>query len=270
MSASEKTTTTGVSTLSFHLLPKDIIVEILSKLPAKSLVRFKCVSKFFCALIAADHGFGVLHRSVSLTLPSRAGILIVIIPRTRDHTRCPPVFYTINTFSEENRRPGKPQLQANRVGYFHVGYLDGERYGIDHLRSSSDGLVCLHRNNRHVVVCNVSTRQRISLPRIPSKITYATLGFDPESKRYKVLVSAPIVDRGLPLLGRRGKYKHWVLTVGVDISWREINNNNNCSHFFYNYIDGYNCPNYSDTSVYIDGVIYSTLTALSIPIIAIG
>ncbi|XP_019158821.1 PREDICTED: putative F-box protein At3g52320 [Ipomoea nil] len=244
MSASEKTTAAAsISTLPFHLLPKDIIVDILSKLPAKSLVRFKCVSKFFCVLITADHGFSVLHRSVSLTLPSRAGILIVIIPRTPHYTRSLPVFYTIN-FSEENRRPGK-QLQANRVGY-----LDGEPYAIDHLRSSSDGLVCLHRNNRHVVVCNVSTRQRISLPRIPSdspsNITYAMLGFDSKSKRYKVLVSAP----------NRYKYKHWVLTVGVDKSWREINNDS-CSHLFHITLDSLGYPNFSDTSVYIDGVIYS-------------
>ncbi|XP_019190599.1 PREDICTED: putative F-box protein At3g52320 [Ipomoea nil] len=240
MSESGKTAP-RVSTLplNHHLLPHDILFEILSKLPAKSLVRFRCVNKFFYALIA-DHAFGVLHRSLSLTLPSRAGILFAIIPRTllSDVSSAPP-YYTINTFSEEN-------LQANRLGY-----LDSDepllRGG---LHSSSDGLICLSRPNGDVVVCNVSTGQRISLPRFqfnssnPIK-TCALLGFDSQSKRYKVLMN----DRRRSI----SEYKHWVLTVGVDKSWREINYS---SHPFCPF-DGFGCAGLSHTTVHIDGVIYS-------------
>ncbi|XP_031092205.1 F-box protein At5g62510-like [Ipomoea triloba] len=50
------------------------------------------------------------------------------------------------------------------------------------------------------------------------------------------------------------EYKHWVFTVGVDKSWREINNS--CSSPFYPF-DSYRFPYYPNTSVYIDGVIYS-------------
>uniref|UniRef100_A0A2N9I433 F-box domain-containing protein n=1 Tax=Fagus sylvatica TaxID=28930 RepID=A0A2N9I433_FAGSY len=32
-------------------LPKDVIIEILSRLPAKSLLRFKCVCKEWCSII---------------------------------------------------------------------------------------------------------------------------------------------------------------------------------------------------------------------------
>nr|GMD04420.1 putative F-box protein At3g52320 [Ipomoea batatas] len=183
MGASEKTAA-GVSMLP--LLPQDILVEILSKLPAKSLVRF----------------------------------------------------------SEENpRRLG--MLQANRLAY-----LDSEPYLEGCLRSSSDGLICLSRPNGDFVVCNVSTGQRISLPRIqfhsPHMLSPCVLGFDSQSKRYKVLISARMIDRSICF-----EYKHWILTVGVDKSWREINYS---SHPF----DGYGSPINSDTSsVYIDGVIYS-------------
>ncbi|XP_019177656.1 PREDICTED: putative F-box protein At4g38870 [Ipomoea nil] len=124
------------------LLPQDILVGILSKLPAKSLVRFRCVSKFFCALIA-DHGFGVLHRSLSLTLPTRAGILIAIIQPKRLSSRSSHVYYTIN-FSQG--QPG--MLQANRLGY-----LDAEPFLEGCLHSSSDGLICMSRPNGDVVVC---------------------------------------------------------------------------------------------------------------------
>nr|GMD38257.1 putative F-box protein At3g52320 [Ipomoea batatas] len=67
MSASKNTA--GVS------IPEEIVFEILSKLPAKTLVRFRCVSKLICALIA-DHAFGVLNRSLSLTLPDKAPLII--------------------------------------------------------------------------------------------------------------------------------------------------------------------------------------------------
>ncbi|XP_019190604.1 PREDICTED: putative F-box protein At3g52320 [Ipomoea nil] len=241
MSASEKTAA-GVSTLTLHLhlLPQDILVEILSKLPAKSLVRFRCVSKFFYALIV-DHGFGVLHRTLSLTLPSKAAILIAIIPSRRPRSvPSAPAYYTINFSKENPRRPG--MLQADRLGY-----LDGDEPFLKGcLHSSSDGLICLSRPNGDiVVVCNVSTGQRISLPRFQfdsphGTKTCALLGFDSQSKRYKVLM----IDRRSCF-----EYKHWVLTLGVDKSWREINYS---SHP----LDGVGCAGYSDTSVHIDGVIY--------------
>nr|GME00839.1 putative F-box protein At3g52320 [Ipomoea batatas] len=243
MSASEKTT--GVSTLPLlHLLPQDILFEILSKFPAKFIVRLRCVSKFFYALIA-NHGFGVMHRSLSLTLPSRAGILISI-----SSSRSSPAYYTINLSDENPRRPG--MLQANRLRF-----LEAEPFRKGSLlRSSSDGLICLSRPNGDVVVFNVSTGQRISLPRIqfhsyfpPS--TSAMLGFDSQSKRYKVLMSAKIIRRS-STYSIYFEYKHWVLTVGVDKSWREIDFT--YSHPFSS-SDLFPGPSYGN-SVYIDGVIY--------------
>ena len=47
-----KTTT---NTSSVHL-PKDVMVDLLLRLPAKSLARFKCVSKECLALISNDDG----------------------------------------------------------------------------------------------------------------------------------------------------------------------------------------------------------------------
>nr|GMD36642.1 putative F-box protein At3g52320 [Ipomoea batatas] len=129
-------------------------------------------------------------------------------------------------------------LQANRVGY-----LDAQSF----LCSSSDGLIiCVSRPlNGDFAVCNVSTGQRIFLPTLVHNQDCALLlGFDSESKRYKVLMSRRI----------RAEYKHWVFTVGVDKSWREIKNY--CSSPFYPCV-GYDYPYYSNTCAYIDGVIYS-------------
>nr|GLL34579.1 putative F-box protein At3g52320 [Ipomoea trifida] len=225
-------------------LPQEILMEILSKLPAKSLIRFRCVSKFFSALID-DHSFGVLNRSFSLTLPSRAGLLISIDVRPPHPPPYRRVYYTLNFSEEENPRRGI--LQANRVGF-----LGAEPFL---LSSSSDGLICVSKFNGDVDVCNVSTGQRIFLPRlIQYKDCALLLGYDSQSKRYKVLMSK--IDRESTYY----EYKQWVFTVGVDRSWREIKNYG--SFPFYPIDDGYSYRYYSNngvynSSVYIDGVIYS-------------
>nr|GMD31794.1 putative F-box protein At3g52320 [Ipomoea batatas] len=228
MSASKNTA--GVS------IPEEIVFEILSKLPAKTLVRFRCVSKLFCALIA-DHAFGVLNRSLSLTLPSRAGVLISI-KSPSPHARRPRAYYTLNF------TPRQGMLQANRVAHFDAAPF---------LCSSSDGLFfCVTKPNRDFVVCNVSTGQRIFLPRLilHYKDCAPLLGYDSESKRYKVLMSIRYT-RGSEL--DHFEHKHWIFTVGVDKSWREINDY--CSTPFYP-LD-FPCLCFSNTSIYIDGVIYS-------------
>nr|GMC50337.1 putative F-box protein At3g52320 [Ipomoea batatas]GMD98822.1 putative F-box protein At3g52320 [Ipomoea batatas]GME03007.1 putative F-box protein At3g52320 [Ipomoea batatas] len=233
-------------TASVSSLPQEILMEILSKIPAKSLVRFRCVSKFFRALIA-DHGFGVVHRSLSLTLPSRASFLISIEVRTRDGDDPPRRgYYTLN-FSEQENLRCRRMLRANRVGF-----LDSEPFL---LSSPSDGLICASKPNGDVAVRNVGTRQRIFLPRLnqyQGEDCALLLGFDSQSKRYKVLMSVQIVDEESILISY--EYKHWVFTVGVDRSWREINNYCYCPFFP---IGDYPHCDYNNTNVYIDGVIYS-------------
>ncbi|XP_031121200.1 putative F-box protein At3g47150 [Ipomoea triloba] len=46
-------------------LPRDMVVDILLRLPVKSLMRFKCVSKFFYDLIKSDHHFMNKHYEIS-------------------------------------------------------------------------------------------------------------------------------------------------------------------------------------------------------------
>ncbi|XP_031092218.1 F-box/kelch-repeat protein At4g19930-like [Ipomoea triloba] len=230
-------------------LPQEILVEILSKLPAKSLVRFKCVSKFFCSLVV-DHPFADLHRNWSLTLPSRMSILIVY-PILRRGT-CSNWYYKIN-YSEENQ--GK--LQANRLHYFD----DDDCFREVYMSSSLNGLICFCRNsNDDIAIHNLSTRQHILLPascrrvrrrRSRSRMMNAIglLGFDSVSRRYKVLKSVQFCTHPGPGQGWHVSVKHWVFTLGVDESWREIHSSP--------YFHPYSCLNSYCASVYINGVIYS-------------
>nr|GMD36643.1 putative F-box protein At3g52320 [Ipomoea batatas] len=229
MSASKKTA-------GFLTLPQEILMEILSKLPTKTLVRFRCVSKFFCTLIV-DRAFGVVHRSLSLTLPSRAGFLLSIEVRSPPLTPLRRSYYTLD-FSPH--REG--MVQANRVGF-----LDADPFL---LSSSSDGLICVSKPKGGVDVCNVSTGHRISLPRFQYKDCAPHLGYDSQSKRYKVLMATQMID----LESNSYEYKLWVFTVGVDRSWREIHN---CGSYTFQPLDGYPSFYDSNTCVHIDGIIYS-------------
>lgn len=153
-------------------------------------------------------------------------------------------YFTINLKKEKKK---KRTLRANRVLY-----LDEEHRNHARLRGSANGLLCLFKTHRDIAACNLSTRTHISLPRIcvqpPHFLRTACtlLGYDPISKQYKALKSGECVDEL-----RNVTWKHWVFSLGVDTSWREIN----CPGFYFP-TDSYR-QSYSHTSVYINGVIYS-------------
>ncbi|XP_031128234.1 putative F-box protein At5g62660 [Ipomoea triloba] len=157
-------------------------------------------------------------------------------------------------YSEENQG----ELQANRLRY-----LDGDhddRSQKVYLRSAVNGLLCFCRYSGYgddIEIHNLSTRRNISLPTTYPDLrrdsrsrmnACGLLGFDSISRRYKVLKSVQLTDQD----DRHIWVKHWIFTLGVDKSWREI-------HFSPSF-HPYNCFKthfYFRTSVHIDGVIYS-------------
>lgn len=221
---------TSTSTTCPASLPQDILHQIFTRLPVKSIVRFKCVSKFFNSLISDPFFIDEHHRNQSLTYPGTS-ILLCIPSKT-----CQQIFYTAN-ITEENQ--GK--LQANRVQY-----LDRQCFhNLVHL-TSANGLICLSNHDGDIAICNLSTRQHISLPRtrpvgtsITQNFARAVLGFDSISKKYKVFLSELCCTHGR---GSNSSKQHWVLTLGVDKSWREI--------------ISFVVPNYPEACLHIDGVIY--------------
>ncbi|XP_019149925.1 PREDICTED: F-box only protein 8-like isoform X2 [Ipomoea nil] len=214
---------TSTSINSATSLPQDILYEIFTRLSVKSIVRFRCVSKF-CYSLVNNSFFADVHRNRSLTCPGTS-ILLRLPSKT-----CQQVFYIVN-LTEENH--GK--LQAHRVRYMDQQCFHNRV----HLRCTK-GLICLANDDGDAAVCNPIIRQHVSLPRTrpvrPStsqNFASAVLGFDSVSERYKVFMSE------LRCIHGRGDKKHWVLTLGEDESWREII-----------------VPNYPETSLHIDGVIY--------------
>ncbi|CAH9119618.1 unnamed protein product [Cuscuta europaea] len=206
-------------------LPREIILEILTRLPAKPLMRFKCVSKFFYSLIT-EPLFAKVHHDRSSARPGGTHILLTLRYPAQTH------FYTIDDTGED-----KGKLQANRVHY-----LEGKQFKNLNISSQANGLICLFNHHGDVSICNPSSRQHISYPRAAASpksqiYTSSILGFDPISEKYKVLKLQIWYDLYLGDLKRQ----YCVLTLGVDKSWREISNA---------------LLRYPNESVHIGGIIY--------------
>ncbi|KAI3934964.1 hypothetical protein MKW92_048502 [Papaver armeniacum] len=225
-------------------MDEDIIVcEILSRLPVKSLMRFKSVCKHWCYLIKRDPYFIDLHFS-----------------RSKSH-QCLFIVQLQQSIGEV----GGDIICRGRQAQFVAAQLSPGKRGrgtvtsIIHTMSKTDvfsyntivgiinGLICFVDHNKHAVcIYNISTRDQITpwikstlsmeekLIGVVSRSCVYKFGFDPVSKDYKVIGKWKILD----------EFEIWgVLTVGEN-TWRKIDEAPPC------YI-GPSAP-----SVYVNGFIY--------------
>ncbi|KAL3726640.1 hypothetical protein ACJRO7_031535 [Eucalyptus globulus] len=127
---------------------EDILIEILSSLPVKSLMRFKCVSKRWQSLIA-DPGFAKSHLQ---RLKARD-----IIPSQRIVKSSP-----VQTIDYELFDGGIGGDEDSVVVKFHEPRMDDSRWELV-LVGSCDGLVCL---SFHVgfLLYNPTTKESRNLP----------------------------------------------------------------------------------------------------------
>nr|BEL64101.1 hypothetical protein [Pyrus pyrifolia] len=177
--------------------PEDTVVEILSKLGPKSLMRFKCIRKSWCTLInspsfIANH----LHNSMDNKLSSSTCILLNrsqphIFP---DQNWKQEVFWSninISIDSDENN------LHYNVVALNIPFPLEDQDFVQIH--GYCNGIVCVIVGT-HFLLCNPATREFMQLPDscllLPSAegkfeldTTFEALGFgfDCTAKEYKVV-----------------------------------------------------------------------------------
>lgn len=184
-------------------LPEEILIQILLKLPVKSLVRFRCVSKSWDSLITHP-SFVSLHLSHAMAGHDRSVVLLR--------------HYSLTQRKERNTL-----------------YLDGESF-LEHqelefplkthdtyyLAGSCNGLLCFSDyiiNNLQVILWNPSLRKCVQLP-IPRFIdtdlthTYVLgFGFDTRRVDYKVV-------RLIYILG-----KNWSVIVPPEVEVYELKTN---------------------------------------------
>ncbi|KNA08030.1 hypothetical protein SOVF_166390 [Spinacia oleracea] len=152
-------------------LRTDIVADILSRLPVKSIIRFKCVCKSWDSLIKTPN-FIKLHLNKTL-LSNSDRRLLVSSPWSSLYSADPDLNRKRLSFSELHH-PLKPYKVATLVG-------------------SCNGVVCISDESKNdVFLYNPLTKSRRKLPvnRIPNpNINFALLGFGYDNKNndYKVL-----------------------------------------------------------------------------------
>ncbi|KAI3423471.1 Importin N-terminal domain-containing protein [Psidium guajava] len=191
------------------VIPEDLLMEILKRLPVKSLCRFRCVSTLWRSIIS-DPRFVDSHFAHSANHPK----LLISLPSQPDPAPQGRWFFTAN-----QSEPGNLQSQTALPYFFAPG--TAHRY----VSQSLNGLICFQVCG-DVGVCNPTTGKYVTLTTIREKITgdYAyphySFGFDPVDKKHKVLSTLATSRRSMPDLPWV-IMEHHVLDLGSN-KWRRI------------------------------------------------
>ncbi|XP_073024484.1 F-box/kelch-repeat protein At3g23880-like [Primulina eburnea] len=155
----------------FENLPQDLITEILWRLPVKSLLRFRCVSKSWLSLISSPE-FETNYLEVSTTRRPRivfgSATELYTCPLNGIFNELPHVEDALCDFTKENR-------------YYKIQMV-----------GSCNGLVCVVYTG-HIFVWNPAIRKyrQLPSPRFSSREPCG-FGYDASSDDYKVV---QIVDK---------------------------------------------------------------------------
>lgn len=178
-------------------LPKHLQREIMSRLPLKSLMKFKCVSKNWETTIREKH-FEALHFLQSKTRPR----VLFAFCRYQDF-----LFHSVYQEEEPSLSSGQQQVRISNEPFPEIS-------------APIRGLFCL-QSSAKVVICNPGKRKFRILPDFGEHKVYSiesSFGYDEVTKVFKVLCTTlPIVGKYLVGL------EHYVITVGSgEESWRTI------------------------------------------------
>lgn len=227
-------------------IPFEIIIQIILRLPCKSLMRFRSVSKQWCSSID-DKCFVNKYNEKLRGTPNRPSYLVALYSSPKGRVKRLK-FYDI----------------CDDGAYPHTkSFLVPKHY--EKMLPSSCGLVCLHGlENRSVVVYNPMGGKATTLPDYPepyyalsqryARCNMLSFGFDPQSNKYKVVQLV------------RGSMAHkisgcYVLTVGhVESSWRRIEASIYCKG---------SCISLHDPAFCVDGVLYWEVDAYNIDFLQI-
>ncbi|KAI3870040.1 hypothetical protein MKW92_048166 [Papaver armeniacum] len=206
----------NISGSSIFSLNDDITIEILSRLPVKSLMRFKCVCKNWSFLIQEDATFINLHFKYSKARPS------LLISNRIDYS-----MYNLMTFDILFGGSGGAISAAAFHTIQEIDYTTKHGTKHDMILNPINGLIGFFGETRigpGVCICNPSTRevtpwvQSILLRDLRKKdreasINTCALGYDPATKEYKVVGIWESREPSYTVCE--------VLTVG-DNEWRQI------------------------------------------------
>ncbi|XP_013651915.1 probable F-box protein At3g56670 [Brassica napus] len=149
-------------------LPLDLMVEILKKLPAKSLIRFRCVSKLWSSIISRSRDFIDSMVTRSLTEPPRDAHIIDDFA-AGNYKKCYLAFSS-STFPR-NTNEVSVLLMPERMEQYIRGLI-----------------LCWSISRNKAAIYNPTTRQCFNLPDTKIKgIGSCFFGYDPLGNQYKAL-----------------------------------------------------------------------------------
>ncbi|KAI8539648.1 hypothetical protein RHMOL_Rhmol09G0199100 [Rhododendron molle] len=181
------------------LLPEEVFVEILSRLPAKSLLRFKSVCKTWFALIQNHHFIDLHYHHRNRITRKNDSILVVRSIPTADPQQQHSSIYDENNevvlslYSSET--PTTTTSSTNPVRLPSDLFGPGlTLHGVVQAFGPCKGIVCL-TDNVNVVLCNPATREfkavpvpPFSYPRGLKSLTEGIgFGYDSQDDNYKVV-----------------------------------------------------------------------------------
>uniref|UniRef100_A0A803LRF5 F-box domain-containing protein n=2 Tax=Chenopodium quinoa TaxID=63459 RepID=A0A803LRF5_CHEQI len=173
-------------------LPTEMITEILLRLPVKSLLRFKCVCKFWNSIIKTPN-FIKLHLNQTLISNSNLQLL----------------FFYKSLYSAD--------LDHNHISFSGI-QLPLSTQGIE-VFGSCNGIVCIG-NKTEILLFNPLTKSQFKLPIIPDLNRVVRLfgfGYDSKNDDYRVLKLVQCF-----LINDMGKFVEAELYSCNDNSWKSV------------------------------------------------
>ncbi|XP_026388790.1 F-box protein At3g07870-like [Papaver somniferum] len=202
---------------NFNILPEEIQIEIISRLPIKSVLQCKLVSKPWKNLLQHP-SFSQMHFNHH-HLDSSSGNLTCCI----FYSRQPYVneFYYSEYAENCNEAPSNRRTRMNLGAPFENSSIFG----------SCNGLICFSRRFRkgfrewdygRAYICNPSTREYTTLPNYGGKYQWNGFGYSSMTKEYKVVricKSGGDSNVGIAQVYTLGSGKGWknAGTVGINM-----------------------------------------------------
>ncbi|ESQ28786.1 hypothetical protein EUTSA_v10019615mg [Eutrema salsugineum] len=193
-----------ILTVALPEISEELLIEILTRLPVKSLMTFKCVSKLWLSLIASRYFTDLFLKSSS----RRRRFFAYLVDR---ETRIKYALLASSTDLDHS---------DTTVSVIDQDLAMSKTEGC--FVSAAHGLACF-RIGESVRICNLHTRQVLELPVMlfETKVNYNMwnyFGHDPVNDEYKVLS----VVWDLTKEKRVVRSEHQVLVLGAGASWRKI------------------------------------------------
>ncbi|KAI3469292.1 hypothetical protein Pfo_025955 [Paulownia fortunei] len=161
-------------TNSIPKLPNDVIIEILTRLPVRSLLKFRCVCKSWLFLISSQQ-FVKSH-----------------LTNSKKDSKFTHHWIMLNCRGNLKQCSVQSLLYEPIIDAFDTDYSVHFSRNLVWVVGSCDGLICLAIDKKDLILWNPSTRICKKLPDFGVKINFGSyfaygLGFDKSSDDYKVV-----------------------------------------------------------------------------------